>query len=355
MLSKFPAVLAESLTKMKGSLLETLAKRMPPKDAEMLAKHWGYLHDNSSSSSSVEPTNRVVQQPVIPHYAPISPHTQTSAWPIPHDIKDDCLLHPTFGERLIDLGYKKIYLTNVSSLARAPIWEKQRILRPDRAARIAQNKVQSGRASSFIGVITMFEDKLSGRIGIVDGQHRAAAYLLLSQQGHIDGIERKVVVDVFVTENDEQVSALFKEINSAEPIRLIDMPGEGASEETKMLLDAATDQLTEDFADMFKPSLRCKPPHLNVDVFRDDVYQSEIITRKGIQTAKGLIDYIASVNENLSGRSEEHWEQLLIAQGSFKTKGKAMEQAIKKARTNKFYLGLDNSWLHIDTAKRDRG
>jgi hypothetical protein len=318
---------------------------MPPKDAEMLAKHWGYLHDNSSSSSSVDSTNIAVQAPVVPPPSLFSPYSQKPAWHIPNDIEDDCLLHPTFGERLVDLGYKKIYLTNVSSLARAPIWEKQRILRPDRAARIAQNKVQSGRASSFIGVITMFEDKLSGRIGIVDGQHRAAAYLLLSQQGQIDGIERKVVVDVFVTESDEQVTALFKEINSAEPIRLIDMPGEGASEQTKELLDAATDQLAEEFSEMFKPSLRCKPPHVNVDIFRDDVYQSEIITRKNIQTAKGLIDYIASVNEKLAERSEEDWEQLLILHGSFKTKGKAMEQAIKKAKTNKFYLGLDNSWL----------
>ena len=330
---------------------------MPTKDAEMLAKHWGYLQDESNSSSSSSSSNSpksnhsqptISTMPNVKVDAPIvtSPVSSSSAWHIPENIKDECLLHPTLGEKLVDLGYKKMYLTNVSSLARAPIWEKQRILRPDRAARIALSKVQSGRASSFIGVITLFEDKKSGRIGIVDGQHRAAAYLLLSQQGHVNGIDRKVVVDVFSTESDEEVAALFKEINSAEAIRLIDMPGEGASEQLKELLDAATDQLTEIFAEMFKPSLRCKPPHLNVDVFRDDVFQSEIITRKNIKTSAALIEYIAVINNTLAKRSDDQWEQILITNGLFKSKGKLMDQAIKKARTHNFFLGLDSTWMN---------
>jgi len=347
MFNKLPAVVAESLTKMKGTLLETLAKRMPAKDAEMLARHWGYL---SEKSVEVPPAAVATTPPSSPPPSPSPsppPSAPSSGFKIPEDVKDDCLLHPTFGERLVDLGYKRIYLTNVSSLARAPIWEKQRILRPDRAARIAQSKVLSGRASSFIGAITMFEDKKTGRIGIVDGQHRAAAYLLLSQQGHVDGMERKVVVDVFGTESDEEVSLLFKEINSAEPIRLIDMPGEGASEQVKELLDAATDKLSAEFEDMFKPSLKCKPPHLNVDVFRDDVFQSEIISRKNFKTAKDLLDHIAAVNDTLSKRTDSQWEDVLVANGLFKSKGgKAMEQAIKKARLNKFYIGLDSSWMN---------
>ena len=336
-----------------GTLLETLARRMPAKDAEMLAKHWGYLEDGSNSSSSssshssssssssshIQPTK--VDAPIVP-----TPSSSSTTWHIPENIKDECLLHPTLGEKLIDLGYKKMYLTNVSSLAKAPIWEKQRILRPDRASRIALSKVQAGRASSFIGVITLFEDKKSGRIGIVDGQHRAAAYLLLSQQGHVNGIERKVVVDVFSTESDEEITALFKEINSAEPIRLIDMPGEGASEQLKELLDAATDQLTETFAEMFKPSLRCKPPHLNVDIFRDEVFQSEVITRNNLKTSAALIDFIARTNDKLSKLSDEKWEEILLANGLFKSKGKLMDQAIKKARTHNFFLGLDSTWMN---------
>ena len=287
MFNKMPAIVAESLSKMKGTLLETLAKRMPTKDAEMLARHWGYVSETGTDAPPAAPAATAASLPTKSSPSP-APSPQSSVFTIPADVKDDCLFHPTFGERLVDLGYKRIYLTNISSLARAPIWEKQRILRPDRAARIAQSKVHSGRASSFIGAITMFEDKKSGRIGIVDGQHRAAAYLLLSQQGHVDSMDRKVVVDVFGTESDEEVSLLFKEINSAEPIRLIDMPGEGASEKVKELLDATTDKLSAEFEEMFKPSLKCKPPHLNVDVFRDDVFQSEIISRKNFKTAKEL-------------------------------------------------------------------
>jgi hypothetical protein len=72
----------------------------------------------------------------------------------------------------------------------------------------------------------MFVDKATGKSGIIDGQHRAGALMILSQGGHWDGLEQNVLIDVFETETEEQVVALFKEINSAEPVRLVDMPGE---------------------------------------------------------------------------------------------------------------------------------
>lgn len=93
-------------------------------------------------------------------------------------------------------------------------------------ARIATSKIQSGRAQSLSGVITMYLDKKTGKAGIVDGQHRAGALMLLSQQGHWDRLKRNILIDVFNTDNDEDIAALFKEINSAEPVRLVDMPGE---------------------------------------------------------------------------------------------------------------------------------
>jgi hypothetical protein len=63
------------------------------------------------------------------------------------------------------------------------VWKKQRILRPDRAKMIAADKVRSGLAKSLSGTISMFMDRASGEIGIIDGQHRAGALMILSQKG----------------------------------------------------------------------------------------------------------------------------------------------------------------------------
>lgn len=234
-LGKIPAALAQSLEKVKGSLLETMARRMSRKDALAMTQHWSHLFEKIADSPSAQ-ISRTEPTPISPNPTSISPQNAPAivqepmhrhpSLTIPSNLKDEILLHPIFGRKLSDLGYKKIFLTNANSLTRAAVWEKQRILRPERAARIAQYKVQSGTQNSFVGVITMSMDKNTGKTAILDGQHRAAAYMLLAQQGHIDGHERKIVVDVFETDGDGDIASLFKEINSAEPVLLVDTPGE---------------------------------------------------------------------------------------------------------------------------------
>lgn len=104
--------------------------------------------------------------------------------------------------------------------------------------------------------------------------------------------------------------------------------------------------LSVEFAEMFKPSLRCKPPHLHEAIFRDDLFQSEIIHRRGMKSAAQLRQLIASVNAEYSERSDDQWEQILLESKVFKVKGKLLAEAVKKARLHKFYLGLDSSWMH---------
>ena len=81
-----------------------------------------------------------------------------------------------------DLGYKKVYLTNILRLSQAKVWEQQRILRPERAAAIAQDKLKHydstvGTSSIHMpGVITMFEIDLfidslfTKRVSICDAE-----------------------------------------------------------------------------------------------------------------------------------------------------------------------------------------
>lgn len=91
--------------------------------------------------------------------------------------------HPLLGEQVASLGYKTLYLTSVKSLVLTPVWKKQRILRPERAALIAKDKVRSGLASSMSGTIALYMHRRTKEIGIIDGQHRAAALMILAQEG----------------------------------------------------------------------------------------------------------------------------------------------------------------------------
>lgn len=49
--------------------------------------------------------------------------------------------------------------------------------------------------------------------GIVDGQHRLGALLLLSEEGLWNRSERNVVVEVFDTKDEQEIEELFAEIN----------------------------------------------------------------------------------------------------------------------------------------------
>jgi hypothetical protein len=271
-MKNIPVAMRESLEKMKGSMLLSMAKGMTSQDAEAMARHWGYtpkmkLEQQRQESPPIEKhiptitpipdrialdlpsltTKKTASKEVFEHESSSKPIIATEPSVVSGVVADvkspesspektiasnevskleDLNYHPIFGKRVANLGYKTVYLTSVSSLAKTQVWERQRTLRPDRAARIAASKIALGRTKSLSGVITMFCDKVSGQSGIVDGQHRAGALMLLSQGGHWDGLEQNILIDVFETENDEQIVALFKEINSAEPVRLVDMPGE---------------------------------------------------------------------------------------------------------------------------------
>jgi hypothetical protein len=194
---------------------------------ESMARHWGYLTEKPEILATPPPsTATVTVVEKIPGQVVKSVEKEIPHWLKPDSFIENHLIHPIFGEKIKDLGYKTVYLTSIASLIPAQVWERQRILRPDRAARIAASKIQTGRAATLSGVITMYLDKKTGKAGIVDGQHRVGALMLLEQQGHWDRLKRNIIIDVFNTDTDEDVAALFKEINSAEPVRLVDMPGE---------------------------------------------------------------------------------------------------------------------------------
>lgn len=133
------------------------------------------------------------------------------------------LTHPLLGDVVHDFGYKVLYQTSVQSLASTPVWKRQRILRPERVFHIAESKILLGMSSKLSGVITLYYNKKTYEMGIIDGQHRAGALLVLSEKGYWQEKEKNIMVEVFPVESEEDIINLFLEINSSEPVKLIDL------------------------------------------------------------------------------------------------------------------------------------
>ena len=113
------------------------------------------------------------------------------------------------------------------------------------------------------------------------------------------------------------------------------------------VLDEAVDGLAASYPDMFKPSSRCKPPHLNADVLRDDLFQSEFLSRHDVRSAEDLRRLLDSVNQALGQQHEQAAQQKPKPQDGAAGLSKSAAAASKKAAENGFYLGLDKAWMYL--------
>ena len=163
----------------KGTVIQMMARRLSAKDRKLLFTNDGDL--NSEVKNNNVPTT-VLKQDVLStkvdsniNHAPLFEVNNSS--------KDSILFHPILGERIADLGYKKLFLTNIRSLAHAPVWNKQRILRPDRVQVIARDKVHNKLEKSISGTISFYMDQETKEFGIIDGQHRVGSLIILAQKG----------------------------------------------------------------------------------------------------------------------------------------------------------------------------
>lgn len=85
---------------------------------------------------------------------------------------------------------------------------------------------------------------------------------------------------------------------------------------------------------MFKESQNCRPPHVNMDVLRDEIFQSDFISRRNVTTAGELVRAIEEVNASLAKVFRKN------------NKNKKDNDKREKARENNFYLGLNKTWMH---------
>jgi hypothetical protein len=253
-----------------------------------------------------------------------------------HDEKEE-EHHPILGPTLYDLGYKRIHIVSAKTLSAIPIWEKQRSYRHERAKVMANDKMKS-LDIGLPGVISIHENS-EGELGILDGQHRVGMMTILSNKTDNDSssVFDKVLVEVFpqhTPSNTNHAQDIFLEINKAEPVKLVDMPGIAKMSDRKIINQAA-DTLCESYPEMFKPSQRCRPPHLNVDNLRDAIFAAGVLNRHSFKSHKALVDWMMKQNKIMRDKIRDA------------PPPNVSPTAMNKAKQYDFYLGLDLSWLYM--------
>jgi hypothetical protein len=139
-------------------------------------------------------------------------------------------------------------------------------------------------------------------------------------------------------EQDDK-AVIFTEINKAEPIKLLDLPGV-TNKRTRDVIDYAANHFHNAFPEMFSPSQKCRAPHLNLDNLRDALFASEVIKREKIGSGGELVKWMVKKNEELK-------EVFMNNDGGSLDGGKKVsDNALKKASKHEFFLGLESTWLY---------
>ena len=241
------------------------------------------------------------------------------------------------GPQIARLAYKRVHLTPASTLASIPVFERQRAYRHDRAMVMAKDKRKT-LWMGIPGVISLMEDD-DGRLSILDGQHRVGMMALLAEErrkvrerggvgvgvgvggDELDSLElENVLVEVFVPRrsrddvgrraaagggngvgDEDDMAAIFTEINKAEPVKLLDLPGV-ATKRTRDIIDHAASHFLDAYPAMFSTSARCRAPHLNLDNLRDALFTSEVIQRERMGSGGELVRWMSRRNDELRER-----------------------------------------------------
>lgn len=300
-------------------------------------------------------------------------------------VPTEAVHHPVFGQLLHDYGHKKLFLGSPTTLwAGTVLWERQRAFRQERAALIATAKGRSQERGwpGSISIVEMASEgdaaeatggggkggrKTKGRgrksaadddgsddgsngggspasssLGmLIDGQHRLGAAHLLSQRGKLSGALSAILVEVYPPMEEANIKELFTEINKAEPVLLVDLPDGGASETDNAVLTIAAETLRDKYPAMFKPSHGCRPPHVNVDVMREEMHRAELLSREKLTTADQLVSWLEERNAELAARDDGQWNK----ESANVKSNAALAKALAKARTEGFYLGLTWDWV----------
>ena len=154
-------------------------------------------------------------------------------------------------------------------------------------------------------------------------------------------------MEVFPDVSDAKAAELFTEINAAQPVRFVDMPGVVAPE-MKWALEGAAGALKNKYPAMFSESARCKIPNVNLDALRSSCTRRR--WRGGLACAQKATSRPgwAPRTRALAGRSEKQWLRLRPKRGRGSAGSKeAYLKALAKAREHGLFLGMCETWLDV--------
>ena len=142
-----------------ASFSETIIRPMLKKSIKHIENSW------QQASVQVRAT---ILQLLVQNKLDVKSPTEQSAAPTANRkfVEQD---HPILGTLICDLKYKKVYLSDINSLVKAHVWEKQRTLRHERAELIAHTKIENNSCNLMPGVITCYQVANTENIGkIID-------------------------------------------------------------------------------------------------------------------------------------------------------------------------------------------
>ena len=268
-----------------------------------------------------------------------------------NDNDNDDEYHPIYGKLLCDLGFKKLYLASARSVINnIPIWHLQRPCDKSRIAEIVRVKKNN---LVFPGCISVFEiigveqprfDIPQNR-GIFDGQHRVYAASEILNDKNASVTDFQFTLEIFPVNTNDEVKDLFLELNKSERVQEIDLPDVIAPSD-KGIIDGSINHISRKYRQMFKPTQRCRKPHLNRDYIRNEIHQTKMIKRYNINNVTDMINLLEQINAYIGNfiikKEQDVYDE------SFLLNITCTERAKKKAKEYKFYLGLTKDWLHLD-------
>ena len=139
-----------------------------------------------------------------------------------------------------------------------------------------------------------------------------------------------LLVEVYPVSSERQIKELYLEVNKAESVKEIDLP-DAIAPTRKAHIDGACARLRAAYPGLFKPSERCKPPHLHLDTLRDRLFHCPALEHVG--SAEELYTRLLALNRRLQARPAASWPERL-------------RKPLEKATAHGCCLGLEDfSWL----------
>ena len=185
--------------------------------------------------------------------------------------------------------------------------------------------------------LSLYQKDENGQLSIIDGQHRVGMMSILEEEPDAENFDLdRVLVEVYpeVEGHDNHAQDLFLEVNKAEPVKLVDMPGVASVKDRKIITDGAH-KLQSSYPQMFSSSQKCRVPHVNIDNMRDALFAANVLKRHQIKSTAALEAWLLEQNDLMAEKYQSPEAQESVS-----------KSALAKATKFSFYLGLDSSWYY---------